>query len=237
MARGNETNGDQRPGPVDATGVESAESEGGGRLDRFRLRLKPWLASSWGRGAVVLVVLAVWVSIPKPWTHDQQPSVSTEKEFAAGQCVRPNDRGTYNGVDCADGSATGRILKVLDRPAQYADGYQCPEETDAILDVFERFRFSPGDAATELPGNGVCVRNLHPPNPGDRGAGGGIFRSGDCVKVGSAVVEEPCGQDPSAKRIVAVVETDDRCPRPGTQESVTLEDFRSRRSSHVLCFG
>jgi hypothetical protein len=68
----------------------------------------------------------------------------------------------------------------------------------------------------------VCARNLYPPHPGDRGAGGGQLIIGDCVaSVEGILSETPCngsGDIPPEYKVLDIVADALDCPEATESE-------------------
>jgi hypothetical protein len=128
------------------------------------------------------------------------------KPLGSGDCVNitAND---LKRTSCAN--ATSIILSVDKNSGStflsLEGGVNCPEDTDS-------FKLLNASLQT------ACLRNLHPPHPGDVGEGGGVLRRGDCIKSGSEVA---CATPDVYATVTDRVADPTRCP-DGTLEFVKL---------------
>jgi hypothetical protein len=141
------------------------------------------------------------------------------RSLGVGDCVRPRpgslDR--FVGVNCQDHRVTGRVIAVVDGP---------PSATEACTDPTDFFATQPGQV--------ICLRRTSGDHAGDPGAGGGVYRAGDCVAVDAAtgVSEVPCGSPTEFETVVGRVTTVAECRDPAVRFA-TLTNGAAR----VLCLG
>jgi hypothetical protein len=95
--------------------------------------------------------------------------------------------GQYVHVPCEDARATLQLTQKVPAPAP--PGSHCPAGTDSVTQVSDE-PISGGAAVSEY----WCLRNMHPPHPGDPGGGSGELVVGDCLGVApsSQSIEVPC---------------------------------------------
>ncbi|MDQ1365805.1 MAG: hypothetical protein QOE57_1847 [Acidimicrobiaceae bacterium] len=130
------------------------------------------------------------------------------KPLGTGDCVRILPNKALKGTSCTSSAATSIILSVDKNTASIfhsLDGsVDCPEDTDSfeLLNSLQT----------------ACLRNLHPPHPGDVGEGGGILRKGDCINTAKEIAcRTPGIYATVTERVAATSE----CP-PATLEFVKL---------------
>lgn len=94
----------------------------------------------------------------------------------------------YVQVPCGDPAAAVELTQKVAAPPQPGSG--CPAGTDTVAQVSAQAAGAPAAAPLEL----WCLRNVHPPHPGDPGGGGGDLVVGDCLGLGpnAQSVEVPC---------------------------------------------
>ncbi|MDQ1392880.1 MAG: hypothetical protein QOF30_1857 [Acidimicrobiaceae bacterium] len=128
------------------------------------------------------------------------------KPLGRGDCVNitVND---LKRVSCRDASSI--ILSVDTNPGGIflgpMGGVDCPDDADS-------YQLLNANLQT------ACLRNLHPPHPGDVGEGGGVLRTGDCISHGSEVA---CRTPDIYAMVTDRVADVSRCP-DGTLEFVKL---------------
>lgn len=158
-----------------------------------------------------------------------------DNTFGVGQ---PSDIPGSLRVKCDDGTAEGKVVKVVDERSVNSSAHQsrpqpeCPDGTDGVANVQT-------DRESEIVYM-ACVRNLKGPHPGDPGAGGGSLGVGDCVSGarGTAGREVPCSGDDWYGKLIGRVDTEQSCPAE-TQEVLKLKPRggRGHVPRPVLCLG
>ncbi|CAM3197177.1 hypothetical protein STSO111631_06165 [Stackebrandtia soli] len=177
---------------------------------------------------VVATVIGVWFKPPGAPVRIPDPDA-----LVTGGCAAPvtEDSPTdYVGIGCDSPEATILILGVT-TPVEDGEP-DCPYGTDQLIEVWtppvvptatpsptEDDPEAEEDEAEETEPEVteiVCARNLYPPHPGDRGAGGGQVIIGDCVaSVDGVLSETPCngsGEVEPEYKILDVVADALDCP-------------------------
>lgn len=162
-------------------------------------------------------VLGLWLDAPGGPVRIPDP-----EKLIVGGCGKPaseDNPAEYVGVACDDPDAEVLVLELL-APADDGEPH-CPYGTDDVVDARPSTLV---DAVTEADDDEerevtevACVRNLHPPHPGDPGAGGGQLTAGDCFYVDiedEELVEVACAGDdqPPAFQALDVVDDPQDCP-------------------------
>ncbi len=137
-----------------------------------------------GVGAIIAGGVEEQPPAPVPQMTQQTTQQATLR-WAVGACVdRTGSR--YELVACDAGDA--EVVAVAGAP------YRCPAATDELADIGL--------------GRTACVRNRRAPHPGEPGAGGGVLRAGDCLRLDGR--EVPCAAKGWYGRAAAV--TAGACP-------------------------
>jgi hypothetical protein len=152
-----------------------------------RRRRGLWIVGVVAVLATAVAALGIWGVVKGPGVDSTSPP--QQASYTVGGCVRiaaqpsvirsaPNGNvlrapAQYAAVKCDDKTAHAKIMKMagsagLDPSGAAADDSGCAEDTDAIAAIGAQ---------------SACLRNLKAPHPGDRGQGGGLVRTGDCVQV------------------------------------------------------
>lgn len=171
-----------------------------------------------------------------------------DQHLVVGECVRSGStsKTRYVEVACDDHRAVGTVIDVVDGDEQATEA--CNEQTDVFATQPKDGELSipsstPGEQAhkpaplhTAQTWQVACLRKLEGPHPGDSGAGGGVYRSGDCVAGASdltAGVREVACTDPDVFEIVtARVKTVAECP-----DSAYRFAALQHGADRILCLG
>lgn len=171
------------------------------------------------RLGVVLVAFVVLVGIIG---HRLNTELHAEPG-KVGDCftASPRSDGQVTRVSCSSSKASTRAVALA--PASFFTTPDCPDNTDSFL-----------QNQNDFAGKIACVVNLRGSHPGAPGAGGGVIRTGDCVKVDtlfSSVDETACDRRSSGlAKVLARGQDRSACPA-GTKAVLTLQGV----SRPVLC--